>query len=141
MSEIRADDMPLLMLRMVPESAEFIAEKYGMPADHAVVTRDAMLDLYDLLTEAFMDPILLPQLRSSAPDTELLQRCFDLVERLMESPDESLRGAVYFQVLEQFLNPGTLIEDSFPYMRERTRKRTVMMLKGYGITLPGITDV
>ncbi|MCX4825665.1 hypothetical protein OG883_38630 [Streptomyces sp. NBC_01142] len=67
MSEIRTAEVPLLVLRMVPESAEFISEKYGMPADQAVLT------------------------------AALMQRCFDLVERLMESPDESLRGAVYLR--------------------------------------------
>ena len=38
MSVIREEDVPLLLLQMVPESAKFIAEKYGMPADQAVLT-------------------------------------------------------------------------------------------------------
>ncbi|WP_405810478.1 hypothetical protein OG729_37210 [Streptomyces sp. NBC_00210] len=136
MSAIREEDVPLLLLQMVPESAKFIAEKYGMPADQAVLTEGAMLGVYDLLTEAFVDPILLPQLQSSAPDVELVQRCFDFVESIVDHPKEHIRGAVYFQVLEQFLNAGTLIEDSFPYMKERTRKRTLRMLEAYGISIP-----
>ena len=46
-----------------------------------------MLGVYDLLTEAFVDPILLPQLQSSAPDVELVQRCFDFVESIVDHPE------------------------------------------------------
>ncbi|MFI6441476.1 hypothetical protein [Streptomyces sp. NPDC050759] len=138
MSEIPVRDVPALLLHTVPESARFIAEKYGLPAEQAVLTEDAIVGLYRLLAECFTEPVLMSQLQSSAPDTELLQRCWGFVESIVDHSSEHVGGAVYFEVLEQLLNPGTLIEDSWPYMKERTRARTVRMLDSYGVYLPGI---
>ncbi|MCX4760329.1 hypothetical protein OG562_04890 [Streptomyces sp. NBC_01275] len=138
MNEIPFDEVPSLLLRTVPESAEFIAEKYQMAAEAAVLTEDAALDLYSVLAECFTTPVLMPQLESPAPDTELLRRCWDFVERLTEHSLESVRGAAYFQVLEQLLNADGLVEAAWPYMKERTRARTLTMLNFYGVYLSGI---
>jgi hypothetical protein len=138
MTEIPVDDVPALLLRTVPETAPFIADKYDMPAERAVLTQDVVQDLYELLTECFWTPVLLPQLESSAPDGRLLARCWDFVEEVVAHSSEHVRGAVYFEVLEQLLNPGTLVEDSWPYMKERTRARTLRMLDHYEVFLPGI---
>lgn len=140
MSEIPDEDVPALLLRTVPECAPFIAEKYGLPAEQAVLTEEAIVGLYGLLSECFTEPVLMPQLQSLAPDKELLQRCWDFVEPIVDHSSAHVGGAVYFEVLEQLLNPGTLIEDSWPYMKERTRRRTLMMLDSYGTSVPGITS-
>ncbi|MFJ8779776.1 hypothetical protein [Streptomyces sp. NPDC102476] len=120
--------------------AQFIANKYGLPTERAVWTEDAVLDLYEVLTECFTTPVLMPQLQSPAPDAELLQRCWDFVEQVVDHSSLHVRSAVYFEVLEPLLNPGTLIEDYWPYMKERTRRRTLMMLDPYGTSVPGITS-
>ncbi|MDQ0579530.1 hypothetical protein [Streptomyces rishiriensis] len=138
MSEIPADDIPALLLRTLPECAEFIAEKYEMPAEAAVRTEAVAVDLYGLLAECLTTPVLMPQLESDAPDPELLARCWDFVERLTAHSLESVRGAAYFEVLEQLLNADGLVEAAWPYMKERTRARTLTMLDFYGVHLPGI---
>ncbi|MFH0178343.1 hypothetical protein ACIA6D_45065 [Streptomyces cacaoi] len=138
MSEIPAGDIPALLLRTLPESAEFIAEKYEMPAEAAVLTEAAAVGLYSLLAECFTTPVLMPQLESDAPNPELLERCWDFVERLTAHSLESVRGAAYFEVLEQLLNADGLVEAAWPYMGERTRARTLTMLDFYGVHLPGI---
>ncbi|MEU3835321.1 hypothetical protein [Streptomyces microflavus] len=140
MNEIPVESVPSLLLRTVPESGKFIAEKYGMPAGQAVLAEDSWVDLYEVLTETLMEPLVLPQLRSSDPDGELLRRCFDFLEQVVDHSSEHVRGAVYFEVLEPLLNPGTLVEDSFPYMKERMRKGTLEMLDSYDIEVPGVTD-
>ena len=130
--------MTVLLAPVVSEKGTFIADKYDMPAERAVLTQDVVQDLYELLTECFWTPVLLPQLESSAPDGRLLACCWDFVEEVVAHSSEHVRGAVYFEVLEQLLNPGTLVEDSWPYMKERTRARTLRMLDHYEVFLPGI---
>ncbi|MEU1301549.1 hypothetical protein [Streptomyces shenzhenensis] len=136
--ETPEEEVPPLLLRMIPESAGFIAEKYHQPAESAVLTRDALLDLYEVLTECFVAPVLLPQLESASPDADLLERCWDFVERNVSHSSELVRGAVYFEVLEQLLNADGLVEAAWPYMKERTRARTLKMLDSYDVRLPGI---
>ncbi|WP_314219486.1 hypothetical protein [Streptomyces zaehneri] len=138
MSEIPARDIAALLLRTLPESAESIAEKYEMPAEAAVLTEAAASGLYPLLAECFTAPVLMPQLESDAPDPELLGRCWGFVERLAAHSLESVRGAAYFEVLEQLLNADGLVEAAWPYMGERTRARTLTMLDFYGVRLRGI---
>jgi hypothetical protein len=138
MSDVPFEEIPSLLLRTVPETAEFIADKYGMSAEVAVLTEEAPLDLQSVLAQCFMTPILMPQLESGTPDTELLERCWDFVERLTEHSLESVRGAAYFEVLEQLLSADGLVEAAWPYMKERTRARTLTMLDFYGVHLRGV---
>ncbi|WP_405556422.1 hypothetical protein OIE52_28465 [Streptomyces canus] len=138
MSDVPFEEIPSLLLRTIPESAEFIAEKYEMPAEAAVLTEDAPYHIQSVLAQCFMTPILMPQLESDTPDTELLERCWDFVERLTDHSLESVRGAAYFEVLEQLLNAHGLVEAAWPYMKERTRARTLTMLDSYGVHLRGI---
>ncbi|WP_406010269.1 hypothetical protein OG440_32310 [Streptomyces sp. NBC_00637] len=135
--EIPAEDIPALLLRTVPESAQSIAERYEMPAEAAVLSEDMAVDLYPVLAECFTTPVLMPQLESDTPDVELLERCWDFVERLTAHSLESVRGAAYFEVLEQLLNADGLLEAAWPYMKERTRARTRTMLDFYGVEVPG----
>ncbi|MGW3015431.1 hypothetical protein [Streptomyces longwoodensis] len=132
------EEIPSLLLRMIPESADSIAETYGRPAEVAVLTRDAWVRLYRLLAECFTTPVLMPELESDSPDTELLGRCWDFVETVVAHPSEHVSGAVYFEVLEQLLNAEGLVEAAWPHMGERTRERTLRMLDGYDVRLPGI---
>ncbi|MFJ9028199.1 hypothetical protein ACIRQP_06675 [Streptomyces sp. NPDC102274] len=135
--EIPVQEIPPLLLRVIPESAGFIAEKYDEPAEAAVLTRDALLDLYELLTECFTTPVLMPQLESASPDTDVLERCWDFVERIVSHSSEHVSGAVYFEVLEQLLNADGLLEAAWPSMKDRTRARTVMMLDFYDVRVRG----
>ncbi|MEU9329893.1 hypothetical protein AB0D91_39980 [Streptomyces canus] len=138
MSDVLFEEIPSVLLRTVPESADCLGEKYGMPADEAVLTEDAALDLHSVLAECFTAPVLMPQLESDTPDTELLARCWEFVERLTAHSLESVRGAAYFEVLEPLLNADGLVEAAWPYMKERTQARALMMLDFYGVYLPGI---
>ncbi|MET9914086.1 hypothetical protein ABZZ74_46490 [Streptomyces sp. NPDC006476] len=136
--EIPVEEIPPLLLRMVPESAGFIAEMFHRPAEAAVLTEEAAVMLYELLAECFTGPVLMPQLRSDKPDTELLTRCWDFVERIVDHPTEHVSGAVFFEVLDQLLLDSGLVEAAWPYMKDRTRARTLQMLDGYDVRLPGI---
>ncbi|MFE9613705.1 hypothetical protein [Streptomyces sp. NPDC006012] len=136
--DIPAAEIPPLLLRMIPESADLIAEMFHQPAEAAVLTEDAAVMLYELLTQCFTTPVLMPQLESDSPDTELLTRCWDFVERIVAHSSQHVSGAVYFEVLEQLLNADGLVEAAWPYMKERTRARTLSMLDFYDVRLPGI---
>ncbi|WP_055544285.1 hypothetical protein [Streptomyces kanamyceticus] len=134
MSEIRGEDFPALLLGMVPETAEHIAALYEMPAEQAVVS-EARFDTYALLQEAFMEPVVLPELGKNVPDAELLGRCFDLVDLLVQSSSQHFTDAVYFQVLEEFFDRDRL-EKAIPFMQKRTRERTADMLSGHELPVP-----
>ncbi|MEV0692542.1 hypothetical protein [Streptomyces sp. NPDC050388] len=138
MNDFPVEEIPSLLLHTVPESAEFLAEKYRMPAEAAVLTQDAVLDLYAILADCLTTPVLVPQLESPHPDTGLLGRCWDFVERIVGHSSQYVSGAVYFEVLEQLLNADGLVEAAWPYMKDRTRARTVKMLNFYGVFVPGI---
>ncbi|WP_073945702.1 hypothetical protein [Streptomyces kebangsaanensis] len=138
MNDVPAEEIPSLLLQIIPESAEFIAEKFQKPAEAAVLAQDAVVHLYGLLTECFTEPVLMPQLESKAPDKELLKRCWDFVDRIVDHSSQHVSGAVYFRVLEELLNADGLVEAAWPYMKDRTRACTLKMLDFYGVFLPGI---
>jgi hypothetical protein len=138
MDDVPTKEIPPLLLYTVPESAEFIAEKFQTSAEAAVLTQDAAIHLYELLGECFTTPVLMPQLESPAPDAELLRRCWDFVEQVVDHSSEHVSGAVYFEVLEPLLNADGLVEAAWPYMKDRTRACTVKMLNFYGVFVPGI---
>ncbi|MFJ9732715.1 hypothetical protein ACIRUL_15395 [Streptomyces sp. NPDC101171] len=137
-AEISVADIPSLLLRTIPESADPIAETYGHPAETAVLTERLWVRLYRLLAECFTTPVLMPELKRASPDTELLGRCWDFVETIVAHPSEHVSGAAYFEVLEQLLNAEGLAEAAWPYMKDRTRARTVQMLNFYDVRLSGI---
>ncbi|MGW3950741.1 hypothetical protein ACWEKM_07235 [Streptomyces sp. NPDC004752] len=136
--EVPTEEIPPLLLHLIPETADSIAEVFHQPAESAVVTEKPVVRLYKLLAECFTTPVLMPQLESDTPDVELLERCWDFVERIVAHSSEHVSGAVYFEVLEQLLNADGLVEAAWPYMKERTRARTLMMLDFYDVRLPGI---
>ncbi|MEZ7006834.1 hypothetical protein [Streptomyces sp. AD55] len=132
--------IPPLLLRTVPETAGPLAELFRIPADGAVLSEDACIDLYEILLDCFARPVLVPQLASAAPDAGLLDRCWGFVERVVDHPSEHVSGAVYFQVLEQLLDAEGLVAAAWPHMRPRTRARTLRMLDFYGVRVHGIND-
>ncbi|MER7680824.1 hypothetical protein [Streptomyces sp. NPDC096934] len=136
--EIPSEAIPALLLSMVPECVDFIAEMFHQPAETAVLTEDAAVMLYELLAGCFTTPVLMPQLRSDSPDPYLLARCWDFVERIVDHPTQHVGGAVYFEVLDQLLIDSDLVEAAWPYMKERTRARTLLMLDDFDVRLPGI---
>ncbi|MFI5567443.1 hypothetical protein ACIA6T_08800 [Streptomyces sp. NPDC051740] len=135
---IPSDEIPSLLLRMIPESAGPIAEMFHEPAEAAVLTEDAAVTLYELPAGCFTTPVLMPQLRSDSPDTQLLTRCWDFVERIVDHSAQHVGGAVYFEVLDQLLLDSGLVEAAWPYMKERTRARALLMLDDADVRLPGI---
>ncbi|UQA92516.1 hypothetical protein [Streptomyces halobius] len=136
MSEIDPLEAPALLLRMVPETAEHIAEMYEMPAAEAVRSEAAEYDTFALLDEAFTRPVVQPELRRASPDFELMSRCFEFVDLMVRSSTRALTGPVHFQVLEALLEEEMFLERTIPFMQERTRKETAQMLIGYGNPVP-----
>ncbi|MFJ6528307.1 hypothetical protein ACIQMZ_23870 [Streptomyces longwoodensis] len=96
--EIPFEEIPALLLSMVPECADSIAEMFHQPAETAVLTEEAAVMLY-----------------------ELLARCL-----------------VYFEALDQLLLDSGLVEAAWPYMKQRTRARALLMLDDADLRLPGI---
>ncbi|MGV9879241.1 hypothetical protein [Streptomyces sp. NPDC003006] len=127
-SDLDPLEVPALLLRMVPETATYIAELYEMPAAEAVRSEAAEYDTYALLDEAFTRPVIQPELRKESPDAELLDRCFAFVDLLVRSSTHALTGPVYFQVLEALLEEEPFVEKAAPFMRKRTREETARML-------------
>ncbi|MEV3861500.1 hypothetical protein AB0J38_45250 [Streptomyces sp. NPDC050095] len=136
MAEIDREDVPALLLEMVPEAAEHIAGLYEMPAVEAVKTEHPDVDTFDLLGDALAQPIIIPQLRSETPNADLLQRCFDYTELLVKSPSSSLREGAYFQILEALLGEDVPYAKAFPYMRPYTRQQALKMLDHYAVERP-----
>ncbi|MFK4150093.1 hypothetical protein [Streptomyces sp. NPDC004065] len=107
--EIPFEEIPALLPTMVPECADSVAEMFHQPAETAVLTEDAAVMLYELPAGCFTTPVLMPQLRSDSPDTDLLTRCWDFVERIVDHPTQHVGGAVYFEVLDQLLTHSGLV--------------------------------
>ncbi|WP_242536519.1 hypothetical protein [Streptomyces albidoflavus] len=126
----------MLLLEMIPEAAEHMAELYGMPAEGAVRTEHPSVDTFDLQGDALAQPVIVPELRAQTPDADLLGRCFDYTELLLTSPFLLLREAAYFQILEALLDENVPYAKAFPYIRSHTRQQALRMLDGYGIDRP-----
>lgn len=138
MSDIPIGEVPSLLLRTVPETGELITEKFQAPAEAAVLTQDAAIRLHELPAECLTTPVLMPQLESPVLNVELLRRCWDFVEQVVDHPSEHVSGAAYFEVLEPLLNADGLVEAAWPHMKGRTRACTVRRLDFYGVFVPGI---
>ncbi|MBB5932451.1 hypothetical protein [Streptomyces echinatus] len=95
---------------MIPQSADSIAGLFDQPAQAAVTNRDAVVQLYELLTECLTTPVLMPQLTSDSPDSQLLSRCWDFVDRIVAHSSVYVRGAVHFEVLEPLLDAEGLLQ-------------------------------
>ncbi|MEV6941893.1 hypothetical protein AB0N07_07780 [Streptomyces sp. NPDC051172] len=83
---------------------------FHRPAEAAVLTEDAAVMLYELLAGCFITPVLMPQLRSDSPDTKLLTRCWDFVERIVDDSTKHVGGTIHFEVLDQLLIDSGLVE-------------------------------
>lgn len=138
MSEIPPSDVPAVLLHMVPETAPYISDMFEEPAGLAVTKEDTAVQLYELLLECFTEPLVTPQLESGDPDTDLMERCWNFVERVVDHSTQHVGGAVYFQVLEQLLREEGLLERAWPYMKEKTRARTLMMMDFFASRISGI---
>ncbi|WP_330466937.1 hypothetical protein OG547_17095 [Streptomyces longwoodensis] len=96
--EVPFEEIPALLLSMVLECTDSIAEMVHQPAETAVLTEEAAVMLY-----------------------ELLAGCL-----------------VYFEALDQLLLDSGLVEAAWPYMKQRTRARALLMLDDADLRLPGI---
>lgn len=140
MNEIRGEDALALLMEMIPEAAEYVAELYEMPAVEAVRTEHPTVDTFDLLGDALAQPVIVPQLQEESPDSDLLRRCFEYTELLLTSSSSVLREAAYFQILEALLGENVSYGKAFPFMRSKTRQRALEMLDTYGVERPEETE-
>ncbi|MFK0294301.1 hypothetical protein ACIQU6_28045 [Streptomyces sp. NPDC090442] len=136
MSEIDVLEVPALLLRMVPETADHVAKLYGMSAERAVASKAAQYDTCMLFDLAFTRPVVQPELRRGIPDPELMGRCFEFVELMTRSSTQALTGPVYFQALEALLEEDIFLEKAIPFMQEQTRRKVVQMLTSYEAPAP-----
>ncbi|MCB5907379.1 hypothetical protein [Streptomyces pinistramenti] len=136
MSEIDPLEIPALLLRMVPETAEHIAELYEMPAERAVISEAARYDTFVLLDEEFSRPVVQSELRKAPPDGELTGKCFEFVDVLVRSSNQALSGPVYFQGPGGTPGRGGVPPEAIPFMWEATRKATARMLTSYKNPVP-----
>jgi hypothetical protein len=131
------DEILVSLLRDVPESRPFVEEMYEIPPGGEVPVEDSSLDIYEILAECFVGPVLLPELRKSRPEAALLERCFGFVEKVIEIPGDVPRGAIYFQVLEPLMESESVLRNAFPFLGGAVRERTVRMLHEFGVDWSG----
>ncbi|MFJ3505657.1 hypothetical protein [Streptomyces sp. NPDC090135] len=121
------------LLDRVPETRPFLEEMYeGRPIE-ALPTWDTDLDLYGILLDGLVRPVLQPALASSERDENLLKRCFGYVEEVYEADTDFTRGAVYFQVLESLLDAREYLDNAIPFLRGHLREPVSKMLRNYEV--------
>jgi hypothetical protein len=127
-SDIRRRQIPGLLLRMVPETRVLLEAAASAPAEQAVVGEMEWFDLYDFLSDVFFRGVLRPALAEEEPDEDMLDRSFDFTETILRSSNESVSGAVYFQVVEPLFGSEELLVAAIPLMREETLRLTLSEL-------------
>ncbi|MDH6538544.1 hypothetical protein M2167_001054 [Streptomyces sp. SPB4] len=89
---IADDDILTLLVERVPETRRLVEEKYGLRQGGAPPTADTGLDLWEILLEILMWPVLQPVLARGEPDGELLRRCFGFVEDIYDESTQHRSG-------------------------------------------------
>ncbi|MFJ2747897.1 hypothetical protein [Streptomyces sp. NPDC087297] len=124
------------LLDRVPETRPFLEEVYEEEDGpiEALPTSDTDLDLYTILLDGLVRPVLQPAL-AAAPerDEDLLRRCFGFVEEVYEVDTEFTRGAVYFQVLESLLDAREYLVNAVPFLRGNLREPVSNMLRNHEV--------
>ncbi|MGW4163138.1 hypothetical protein [Streptomyces sp. NPDC004788] len=130
---ITADDFLTLLVERVPEARPLVEEKYGLRAGEAPPTTDSGLDLYENLLDLLTRELLQPALEKEELDSDLLRRCFDLVEDVYNIPGMHSSGAVYFTVLEGLLDSRRYLTAAIPFLSGNSRDRVSSMLEHYEV--------
>ncbi|MGW1716374.1 hypothetical protein [Streptomyces sp. NPDC002156] len=140
MSKFELDDVLPLMLKMVPETRSFVEAMYEVPPGGIVPVRESGSDIYAFLLDCLAYPVLLPELRKSEPNSDLVKRCFSFAEMVMGIPGMVPRGAVYFQILEQLMESETVLMNSLPFLTGVVRERVMSMLSDFDVEIPLAND-
>ncbi|MFG2867546.1 hypothetical protein [Streptomyces sp. NPDC048338] len=129
------------LLDWVPETRAALEEMYededadgygGAPIE-ALPASDTDLDLYGILLDGLVRPVLLPALAAPERDEDLLRRCFCFVEEVYEVDTEYTSGAVYFQVLESLLDAREYLDNAVPFLQGNLREPVSKMLRNYEV--------
>ncbi|MFE2853035.1 hypothetical protein ACFXJO_18120 [Streptomyces lavendulae] len=91
------------------------------------------LDLWEILLEILMWPVLQPALARGEPDGELLRRCFGFVKDIYDESSQHRSGAVYFQIMESLPDDRLYFKSAIPYLRGPVREGVSSMLKYYEV--------
>ncbi|MFE2231983.1 hypothetical protein ACFXA4_05335 [Streptomyces sp. NPDC059442] len=136
-----ADHFLRQLLDRIPETRAGLEEMYenedadgdgGAPIE-ALPASDTDLDLYGILLDGLVRPVLQPALAAPERDEDLLRRCFRFVEEVYEVGTEYTRGAVYFQVLESLLDAREYLDHAVPFLRGNLREPVSKMLRNYEV--------
>ncbi|MFE6808182.1 hypothetical protein ACFVEN_42035 [Streptomyces sp. NPDC057681] len=93
-------------------------------------------DLLEFLLQVFTRPVLLPLLRTGAPDDEpAVRACFAYVESLATDPNPYVESSVHFGILEQFLEGQDVLLRAWHHSLPETRTKLVAMFEEYPTTL------
>ncbi|MFI1652921.1 hypothetical protein ACH4XT_39165 [Streptomyces avidinii] len=127
------DDILGRILETVPETRPFLEEKYELGPGEALPTSDSLLDVYAILLDGLVRPVLQPALAAPVRDEDLLRRCFGFVEEIYAIDSELTRGAVYFQVLESLLDAREYLVNAIPFLQGNLREPVSKMLRTYAV--------
>ncbi|MFF8265218.1 hypothetical protein [Streptomyces virginiae] len=121
------------ILETVPETRPFLEEKYDLGPGEALTTSDSLLDVYAILLDGLVRPVLQPALAAPERHEDLLRRCFGFVEEIYAIDTELTRGAVYFQVLESLLDAREYLVNAVPFLQGSIREPVSKMLSAYEV--------
>ncbi|MFE6961364.1 hypothetical protein [Streptomyces sp. NPDC057696] len=125
------------MLRIVPGARTVLDEVIASHPDrYGAWSEGSVGDLLEFLLQVFTRPVLLPLLRTGAPDDEpAVRACFAYVESLATDPNPYVGSSVHFGILEQFLEDQDILLRAWNRSLPATRTKLAAMLEEYPATL------
>ncbi|MFI8792497.1 hypothetical protein [Streptomyces sp. NPDC055105] len=124
-------------LRIVPAARTVLDELIASHPDrYGAWSEGSVGDLLEFLLEVFTRPVLLPLLRTGAPDDETaVGACFAYIELLATDPNPYVESSVHFGILEQFLEDQNTLLRAWHHSLPATRTKLAAMLEEYPATL------
>ncbi|MFC9469061.1 DUF7674 family protein [Streptomyces coelicoflavus] len=85
-------------------------------------------DLFDFLSMAFVQPVLLPELSAHRENRSTLEACFGFIEGMALNPNAYVQNALYFEVYENFLESRQILFRAWAYCGPAARSGVEEML-------------
>lgn len=111
------------LVRYVPEAEPFIAE---LEKDEIELAAESDLEpteinVYTLISEAFVHSVLLPALGDPPGAASLIERCAELIEILVTSPHSQIQDAAEIRIIEMVAGYNKYWRRFSPYAGPVTR--------------------
>lgn len=129
MDRIEFGEIVRVYADVIPGADEVLARLSDDGDDWLDAWPEVESDLILFLHSALAVPVMLPELRSTPGDAEVLSACFQYLEGLLKSETGYVLAAVKFGVFEEFLESRDILERVMRNCLPVTHSKLVSYLK------------